>query len=166
MVLILVLGVVYYFYADHFYDNKMAGIDRQVDKIIRDDFPEFKGNSRKRDQTVSLRTHLNTAKKKLKELKESSPMFAGGQDNVVDVMYQIAANLPSKSEVNFEVQEFAFATDFVRLNASTTDTLNVEKIVAALEKTEYFTRIESTDAQPKPGNIWDFTLKLSLKKTE
>jgi len=162
---IILLGIGYYFYADHHYQKKIVTIDKKIDTMIKRDFKDLKvKKSRTKKAGSNLKKYLKAAKRKLNELKDQSPLSQGITDNVVGVMYTISDALPPKSEVNFEVKEFNFADDFVRLNATTNDTLNVEKIVASLQASGNFSNIESTDAQPKPGNMWDVTLKIDLKK--
>lgn len=168
VIVIILLGVGYYFYADSFYSDKMVSIDKKIEQVIKKDFREIKVRKGRKNKGGSsrLRSYLKSAKSKLKEFKKSSPAFTKGSDTVVHLMYDISSALPTKKDVNFEVKEFTYSEDFVRLNASTNDTLNVEKIIEALKKSDKFGDIESSDAKPKPGNIWDFTLKIALNKGE
>ncbi len=164
MILVLVLGLTYYFYAGHQFQSKMQDIDEKVAKAFPDIKPTKTGKGKDKDKITPgkfLADALLKAKSKLADLEE---MSAGGDSgaNVVQVMYDISAALPPKSDVNFEVKEFNFADGFVRLNASTTDTLNVDKIVGALVEAQKFSSVEPTDAKPQPGGRWDFTIKMAV----
>ena len=109
-----------------------------------------------------MQKYISKIDSKLKELETQMPSN-NMSNNVLAVMHEISTRLPPKQDVNFETTEFVFAENFVRLNATTTDTLNVEKIVDALRKSAVFGEISPSDAQPKPGGKWDFTIKIDFK---
>ena len=166
-VLIFMLGIVYYFFADHHYSGKIGQINKKVADTIKKEYKEIqiakspkRGSKKKRRK---LKGYLNSVNSKIKEFEEVAS-DGGSSENVLQIMQEISTRLPSKQEVNFETKEFVFADNFLRLSATTNDTLNVEKIVEALKKSEMFADITSTDAQPKPGGTWDFTLKIDIKK--
>ncbi len=165
LVVIVLLGVGYYFYADSYYSKKMALIDRKIEEVVKNDFKDL---AVKKGRTSSggggkLKTYLKSAQAKLKDLKTSSPILNRDGNTVLSLMHDISQSLPPKKDVNFEINEFNFAEDFVRISASTNDTLNVEKIVTALKNSEMFGKIEPSDAKPQAGtNLWDFTVKIAL----
>ncbi len=168
---IVVLGLFYYFYAGNFYAKKTQELDDRVADLVKTQFRELdieSGATKKGapKQKPNATTYLKAAQKKLNEIRSQFSTQEGGAANVLEVMQVISQALPAKNDVNFAVKGFNFAEDFVRLDGSTNDTLNVEKIVEALQKTQFFAKVEPTDAQPKPGNLWDFSIKLDLKKAE
>ncbi|MBU0505064.1 MAG: pilus assembly protein PilM [bacterium] len=165
--LIAVLVVTYYFIAENHYSEKITKIDRTVDKLMRDEFKDITVAKRKRgakkDDTENLlKKYLKSVKTKINEYESVSS--GGSSEAVLNILYEISTKLPPKQAVNFETKEFVFAEDFVRLSATTNDTLNVEKIIESLRKSEMFSEVSSTDAQPKPGGLWDFTLKIDLRQ--
>lgn len=168
-VLIILLGVGHYIFAGLHYAEKITAIDRQVVKVLEKDFADTLTTGKKgrdvRDK-LKLKDILKQMQTKLSDLQAQDPAMAAGKGNIVDMMYHIAKNLPPKSQVNFEVREFTFAEDYIRMAATTNDTFNVEKIVDALRKSKTFPEIESSDAKAKPGGTYDFTLKINLKHGE
>ena len=166
--IIFMLGIGYYFYAGYYYANKMAAIDSKVEKIITAEFPDLKDNKRRGTGSgKNLSKYLSLAQKKLDELKSQKAALSGeGSLSVLAMMQEMSDKLPSKKDFKFEVSEFNFSDDFVRVTARTDDPLNVAKIVAALKVSPYFSNIESSDPQAKPGNLWDFTMKINLKAPE
>lgn len=164
---IFILGLAYYFYAGHYYAKKMAAIDAKVEKIIDAEFPDLKDTKRRGSGGKSLAKYLSLAQKKLDELKNQKAAFSGESGvPVLAVMQEVSDKLPMKSDVKFEVSEFNYSDNFVRLTGRTDDPLNVAKIVAALKTSTYLANIESSDPQAKPGNFWDFTMKINLKDSE
>jgi type IV pilus assembly protein PilM len=159
VVVMIMLGIGYYFYADVYYSNKISSIDKMIQSVIKTDFKDINIKKGRR-----LKTYLESAKSKLNELKESTPALQKGDDTVVHILYDISKSLPPKKDVNFEVKEFIFSENNVRMKASTNDTLNADKIVEALQKSNKFSSIQSDDAKPKPGNKWDFNIKIKLTK--
>lgn len=164
LIVIIMLGVGYYFYADSYYSKKMAMIDRKIEDVVKNDFKDLAvKKGRNGSGGGKLKTYLKSAQAKLKDLKTSSPILNRDGDTVLSLMHDISQSLPPKKDVNFEINEFNFAEDFVRISASTNDTLNVEKIVTALKNSELFGKIEPSDAKPQAGtNLWDFTVKIAL----
>lgn len=160
---IILIGTGYFFYASHHYSRKMMTVEDRIHALVREEFRELEEKQRGK---ASLGKYLKDAKNRLKELRGMSLAAGAKKDNVITAMFKVSRALPPKNEVNFEVKELNFADDFLRLDAMTNDTLNVEKIVGAFNQSGYFASIESTDAQPKPGNVWDFTLKIDLKQAE
>lgn len=166
LVAVILLGVGYYFYSDAYFERKMALIDKKIEDVVKKDFTDL--NVKKgRGNSGKLTQYLKTAKTKLTGLKNSSPLLNRGDNTVLHLMHDISKALPAKKDVNFEINEFNFAEDFIRISASTNDTLNVEKIVGALKDSNVFGKIEPSDAKPQAGtNLWDFTVKLALQRDD
>ena len=163
LLMIFFLGIGYYFYADYHYAERMASVDKQVESIIEKEFSEISLSrpGKKRNKTRPLKRYLRSAKAKLTEFKNQAPAI-GEKRKVVNIMYSLSEALPAKKDVSFEITEFNFSDDFLRLNSRTDDPLNVEKVVASLTKSGKFGEIEAGDPQAKPGNMWDFVLKINL----
>ena len=151
----------YYIFATQYYDMRISDLVKKIESQATDKGLVVK--SRKSKDKVADKT-LSSLKKIVDSAK--SKMGDGGASALnadpVILMNDLVSALPPKSEVNFEVREFVFADNFLRLNATTNDTLNVEKITAALKQSGLFGTIEAGDAQAKPNNRWDFTLKIYL----
>lgn len=161
-VLLVFLGAGYYFYADYHYEQKSTALREQVNSVISKEFPELKSGSRRRNASISR--YQKELKSVMKKLTEQTALVSD-QHQVLGLIDTISNSLPKKAEVNFEVQEFHFAGNQIRLQATTNDTLNVEKIVASLKGAEIFDRVEATDAKLKPGSDrWGFEIKVSLKE--
>ncbi len=166
--LVIAASVGYYFYADHFFDKKMASVDQQVKKWVKDaDLEVDAGTTRKAEKGGNVvKIYLKSAQAKLDELHKQVGDFSGVSSlTALGAMQEIAQILPPKGEVNFQIAEFNFSDGFLKLTAETDDPLNVQKIIAALQKSAHFTSIEADDPKAKPGNIWDFSIKMDLQKS-
>lgn len=168
LLLILALGIGYYFYADHYYQQKIVAINHQVQTWVEKGDLDLEVSSSRGNLASKnfVKKYLRVARNKVNEVNSQLEGFSNNASlGVLEVMQEVSEKLPPKSEVNFQVSEMNYTGDFVRLTAQTDDPLNATKIVAALSESEHFQNVEADDPKPKPGNIWDFTLKLDLKKT-
>ena len=163
VVAILLLGVGYYFYADYHYTNKMGILERKIQRLIREEFPEFNAGKPATGKDAAGKTldrYLKSAKGKLDTIRSQVSGITGGGLTPLSIMEEISQNLPSKTDVVFEVAEFNYSEEFIRLKARTNDPRNPAKIVEALDKSKFFSRIETTDPQQKPNDVYDFILKI------
>lgn len=165
---LVLLGLGYYFYADYHFEKKISMLETKVVELAERNFKDLDIKKPRRGGSVKtgkqIRDYLRAAKRKLRELKDSGAASEEGMTNVVDLIYQISVALPPKKDVNFEVNELNFSNDFIRLDASTNDTFNREKIVSALQDAGKFARIEATDTKQKPGGKYEFTIKITFKE--
>lgn len=107
---------------------------------------------------------MRGATSKLDDLKKQVAEFTGGaMATPLQVMNEMSRLLPPKNSLNFQISEFNFSDGFIKITAETDNPLNVPKVVLALEQSPYFSEIEADDAKAKPGNIWDFAIKINLK---
>lgn len=170
LAVIVFLGIGYYFYADHYYSKRMAALDKKIENSIHADYPDLKlsepkGKSKK--EAGTLDRYVKTVKKQLETIRSQVDTgFGVGQATVLEVMREISEKLPPKKELTFEVSEFSFSDDFIRMKARTNDPRNPNQIVAALQNSNLFSEIEATDPKPKPNGVYDFVVKFNLKKEE
>lgn len=162
-VVILVMGICYYFYADYHYSERMAAVDKQVEKVLDSEYKEIGLKTGRGRTGKPLKQYLKTATAKLSEIKTEGVFAANPGKNVVAMMQDLSEALPPKKDLSFEITEFNFSDDFLRLDARTDDPLNVEKVLTALNQSEKFGLVEADDPQAKPGNRWDFVLKVNVK---
>lgn len=167
---LLLLGIGYYFYANQYYSKKMARVDRAIEKIIKRDFSDMgQGSSRRRKKPNSsgiVSKYYRRAKSRLKDLKTQMREIKGEDDvSVLQIMEEISTHLPEKNEVQFSVNEFDFSKDFVRIRANTDKALNTQRIVEALSESKVFPEnsIVAKDPKSKASNVWEFELTINMK---
>lgn len=168
LVLIFLASFGYYFYAEHHYQKLMQQIDAQVLQDVKiEEFdlekPTSKGQD-KQDVSNVVKTYLRQINGKLDEVHKQLDEFTGGElPSALSVMDEIAKRLPEKKLMYFQIAEFSYSDGFVKIQAETDDPLNVSKIVSSLQASPYFESVEADDAKAKPANLWDFSIKLTLK---
>lgn len=163
---ILLLGAGYYFFADYHFATKKAAIDAKIEKIVKSEYADLAVKKRG-GSGGALNAYLRQAQSKYNELKgQAASVLGDGRPTLLEVMQEITARLPAKSEFKFAINDFNFQDDFVRVTASTDDPLNATKIAEALKQSDLFPNVEATDPQSKPNNLWDFQMKIDLKKPE
>lgn len=167
LAVIVLLGIGYYFYAEAYFAGRIASLEKKVSQLITTEFPDF-GGTTGRPQKVAkgaLERYLKSAKSKLATIKSQVESVSGGSGATpLEIMQEISAKLPPKNEVVFELSEFNYSDDFVRLKARTNDPRNPAKIVESLRESTLFSQIETTDPQQKPNDVYDFVVKVDLKK--
>lgn len=158
---ILLLGVGYYFYAGHYYQEKMTAVDRKISQVAKaSDLVQIK-------KRASVKRYLRAARSKLKEIKDQTSVVTGENSiSVLEVMEEISKSLPAKNEVKFEISEFSYNDGFVRVDAHTDDPLSVSKISDALKASPLFAQVDTTDPQPKPNKRFDFKMTLNVEKSD
>lgn len=164
VIMILMAGG-YYFYSNHFYDNKVLKINKSIVAYLEKNVPDIKPKSQKNMRYSKAKKDLKGYVRSLKKTLEGYSAFSeltNGESAVLTAMYEISRLLPPKNELNFEVNDFIFSKDFIRLESSTNDTLNVEKIIAALNKSSVFKSIEKIDEKKRAGGRIDFKLKIEM----
>jgi hypothetical protein len=178
---VLLLGLIYFFYTGHYYSRKIASVDKQIETIMSQDFSDIdfkkiktdfkkRQDSGKASKDGLVAEYLKAIKSKFSTLEQQMPEGDGQKKLVMAVMQILSDTLPPKNTLPLEISEFEFVVDkdHVKLNASTDDPPNVDKVVAALNGSDYFDNVVSTDPKTKPNQaqptlVWNFDLTMDLK---
>lgn len=164
-VIMIFMATGYYFYSSYFYENKVLSVNTEIVKYLKAEVPDIKPKNQKKMRYSKARKDLKGYVRSLKKKLDGYSAFSeltSGESPVLTAMYEISRLLPPKKELNFEVNDFIFSKDFIRLESSTDDTLNVEKIISALNKSSYFKSISKIDEKKRAGGKIDFKLKIEL----
>jgi type IV pilus assembly protein PilM len=178
---VLLLGLIHFFYTGHYYSRKIASVDKQIETIMSQDFSDIdfkkiktdfkkRQDSGKASKDGLVAEYLKAIKSKFSTLEQQMPEGDGQKKLVMAVMQILSDTLPPKNTLPLEISEFEFVVDkdHVKLNASTDDPPNVDKVVAALNGSDYFDNVVSTDPKTKPNQaqptlVWNFDLTMDLK---
>jgi type IV pilus assembly protein PilM len=169
LVFIIALAAGYYYLTDFHYTQKILAIDSKIERVVLEEFPDVKEASfarRRASDSSSVGRRLRGFKRavveKVNEVKSQfQSTVSGGAMDALMMMQLISENLPPKPDLIFEVSEFDYSSDFLRIKAHTDDPRNVENIVNSLKKSEQLAQIEVTDPQQRPNNEWEFTMKIN-----
>lgn len=160
MLAIFMLGIVYYFYAGSYYDDRIATTDKKIQKVVSDQFQDISVDKKKGKK---VKDYLKALKKSLNELQAQAVPGGGGEISPLRLLEEISTHLPSKKDFRFEVYEFTYKDNFISLKALTDDRKNAEKISNSL-KSDLFSSVEASEPQLKTKTDWEFVVKIQVKE--
>lgn len=171
-VVIFVLGLGYYFYTGHYYDNKKVAVNEHVIDRLENQHKAFfdlvgAQKYKKEPENLNPEAVLKTAKSKIATLQKQATMVSSATNlPVLAVMQELSKKLPQKKDVNLEITEFDYTDAYLRVNALTNDPLNVDKIVFGLkQEPSLFVNVNKTDPKRRAqSDLWEFTMRIDFKK--